>query len=67
MFSEFNQDQLSLLDIKQDFFQHLKCDVSRTALHKKFNINTVKFLKELHQTYPPSLINTRMATDDKPP
>lgn len=47
MFSEMGQDQLSLLDLKQDLSQQFNCDVSRTALHKRFNSNTVRFLKEL--------------------
>ncbi len=47
MFSEIGQNQQSLLDLKQDFYQHLNCDISRTAIHKRFNINTVSFLKEL--------------------
>jgi Transposase DDE domain len=47
MFSDFDNDQISLLDIKKDFHQHFNLKVSRTAIHKKFNSNTVQFLKEL--------------------
>jgi len=47
MFTDIDHDQLSLLDLKQDFGQYLNCDVSRTAIHKRFNPNTVAFLKEL--------------------
>lgn len=47
MFTDIDHDQLSLLDLKQDFCQYLNCDVSRTAIHKRFNLNSVAFLKEL--------------------
>lgn len=47
MFADFGHDQLSLLDIKQDFDQNMNCNVSRTAIHKRFNTSTVAFLKRL--------------------
>lgn len=45
MFSECNQDKLSLLDLKHEFEKYFKKDISKTALHNRFNPSTVEFLR----------------------
>lgn len=47
MFSELNQDKLSLLDLKYEFEKHFQKKISKTALHKRFNLSTVGFLKNV--------------------
>lgn len=45
IFNEIEQSKLSLLDLKLDLLNHYDCDVSREAIHKRFNPNAVNFLK----------------------
>jgi Transposase DDE domain len=47
MFSDIDHQQLSLLDLKCDLVNHFNCDVSRVALHKRFNPKAKDFLKAL--------------------
>lgn len=47
IFSEEDHSALSLLDLKCDILNHENCNVSREAIHKRFNEHAVSFLKAL--------------------
>lgn len=47
VFNELDQSQLSLLDFKLDLQTHFGCEVSRVAIHKRFNGEAVDFMKLL--------------------
>lgn len=45
MFNERSQKDTSLLNLKLDFLEQHDCDVSRIAIHKRFNSGAVDFMK----------------------
>lgn len=47
VFSEEDHEHLSLLDLKCDYFENTKCNISQEAIHKRFTPEAVLFLKEL--------------------
>lgn len=47
IFSEENNKDISLLDIKCDLFEHDHCQISQEAIHKRFTNEAVSFLKDL--------------------
>lgn len=47
VFNEFDQSQLSLLDLKLDLHSHFGCSISREAIHKRFTPEAVGFMKSL--------------------
>lgn len=47
VFNREDHDSLSLLDLKCDFINYENCNVSREAIHKRFNPEAVAFLKDL--------------------
>jgi hypothetical protein len=47
VFNGEEHDSLSLLDLKCDFITHENCNVSREAIHKRFNPAAVSFMKDL--------------------
>jgi len=47
VFNEEEHEQLSLLDLKCDLFEHTGCQVSQEAIHKRFTPEAVLFLKEV--------------------
>ena len=47
VFNEFDQSQLSLLDLKLDLQSHFDCNISREAIHKRFTPEAVDFMKSL--------------------
>ena len=47
MFSSCNQENTSLPDMAADLNQQFSIDISKEAIHKKFNAQAVAFLKEL--------------------
>ena len=50
MFSIGNQANTSLTDLTADIYQHFDFDLSKEALHKRFNDKAVQFFKELIKT-----------------
>ena len=50
MFSIGNQANTSLTDLTADIYQHFDFDISKEALHKRFNDQAVQFFKELIKT-----------------
>ena len=54
MFNEQEQKDTSLLNMKFDFSEQHDCDISKVAIHKRFNNNAVEFMKAVlshHMAY----------------
>ena len=47
LFNEQSQKDTSLLNLKADFLKHYDCDITRVALHKRFNTSAVEFMKTI--------------------
>lgn len=47
VFNGYDQKDTSLLNLKIDFWEHHDCDVSRVAIHKRFNASAVEFMKRI--------------------
>lgn len=47
MLNESDQKDTSLIDLKCDLFEHYNCDVSKVAIHKRFNKPAVDFVKKV--------------------
>lgn len=45
MFNDQDQKETSLLNLKLDFLEHFDCNISRVAIHKRFNANAFEFMK----------------------
>jgi len=45
MFNEQEQKDTSLLNMKLDFLEQHDCDISKVAIHKRFNADAVEFMK----------------------
>jgi hypothetical protein len=63
MFSECNQDKLSLLDLKYEFEKHFHKGVSKIAVHNRFNPSTVEFLKNVLKYQLPNHIKDNCSLD----
>jgi hypothetical protein len=59
IFSEENHDRLSLLDLKFDLINQAKINVSKVAVHNRFNPEAVSFLKEIFSV----LLSSHVALD----
>jgi hypothetical protein len=47
LFNEQSQKDTSLLNLKADFLKYYDCDITRVALHKRFNTSAVEFMKTI--------------------